>query len=102
MSPSIIFQREFMYNAEFPEGSLRSGEADIRRVRVTRQKILDRARDELFSHVNRCGVLQAAAEDQEQWMNETIEYLGERFPDLTDGDLPAVETAEPVEAVEAA
>ena len=104
---------------------------------MTRQKILDRARDELFSHVNRCGVLQAAADDQEQWMNETIEYLGERFPDLTDGDLrelydvgirfcqpaiphgskasmipdvtaevegtePVVETAEAVEAVEAA
>ena len=54
---------------------------------MTRQKILDRARDELFSHINRCGVLQAAPEDQEQWMEETIEYLGERFPDLTDGDL---------------
>lgn len=54
---------------------------------MTRQKILDRARDELFSHVNRCGVLQAAAADQEQWMNETIDYLGERFPDLTEGDL---------------
>ena len=54
---------------------------------MTRQKILDRARDELFSHINRCGVLQAAPEDQEQWMDETIEYLGERFPDLTDGDL---------------
>ncbi len=54
---------------------------------MTRQKILDRARDELFSHVNRCGVLQAAPDDQEQWMAETIEYLGERFPDLTDGDL---------------
>lgn len=54
---------------------------------MTKQKILDRARDELFSHVNRCGVLEAAAEDQEQWMNETIEYLGERFPDLTDKDL---------------
>ena len=22
-----------------------------------------------------------------QWMSETIEYIGERFPDLTDGDL---------------
>jgi hypothetical protein len=54
---------------------------------VTLQKILDRARDELFSHVNRCGVLQAAPEDRESWMNETIEYLGERFPDLSESDL---------------
>lgn len=48
---------------------------------------MNRARDELFSHINRCGVLQAAAEDQEHWMDETIEYLGERYPDLTDIDL---------------
>ena len=54
---------------------------------MTLQKILDRARDELFSHVNRCGVLQAAPEDQESWMDETIEYLGERFPDLSESDL---------------
>jgi hypothetical protein len=48
---------------------------------------MDRARDELFSHVNRCGVLQAAEEDQKHWMDETIEYLGERYPDLSDADL---------------
>lgn len=47
----------------------------------------DRARDELFSHINRCGVLQASPEDQEQWMTETLDYIGERYPDLTDTDL---------------
>jgi len=54
---------------------------------VSKEKLKDRARDELFSHINRCGVLQAAPEDQDTWMNETIEYLGERFPDLTEADL---------------
>jgi hypothetical protein len=49
--------------------------------------MMDRARDELFSHINRCGVLQAADDDQRHWMDETIEYLGERYPDLTDGDM---------------
>lgn len=48
---------------------------------------MDRARDELFSHINRCGVLEAALDDQKHWMDETIEYLGERYPDLTDADL---------------
>lgn len=48
---------------------------------------LERARNELFSHINRCGVLNAGEEDQRQWMNETIDYLGERYPDLTDTDL---------------
>jgi hypothetical protein len=52
-----------------------------------RNKLKDRARDELFSHINRCGVLQAAEEDQKVWMEETMEYLGERYPDLTEGDL---------------
>ena len=52
-----------------------------------REKLVDRARDELFSHINRCGVLKAAVEDQRQWMDETIEYVGERFPDLSDADL---------------
>ena len=51
------------------------------------EKLKDRARDELFSHINRCGVLHASPEDQGQWMNETIEYIGERYLDLTDGDL---------------
>ncbi len=50
-------------------------------------KLLDRARDELFSHINRCGVLKASAEDQSQWMDETLQYVGERYPDLKDSDL---------------
>lgn len=51
------------------------------------EKLQDRARDELFSHINRCGVLQATGDDQEHWMEETIEYIGERYPDLSDSDL---------------
>ena len=54
---------------------------------MSKEKLLDRARDELFSHINRCGVLEAAEDDQNQWMNETIDYIGERYPDLTAGDL---------------
>ncbi len=54
---------------------------------MPKEKLKDRARDELFSHVNRCGVLQAAVEEQETWMQETIDYIGERYPDLTDSDL---------------
>lgn len=50
-------------------------------------KLKDRARDELFSHINRCGVLDAAEDDQTQWMKETMEYLAERYPDLGDADL---------------
>ena len=52
-----------------------------------KEKLLERARDELFSHINRCGVLQAEEDDQKHWMDETIDYVGERYPDLADGDL---------------
>lgn len=48
---------------------------------------MERARDELFSHINRCGVVKAAEEDQKHWMSETVEYLAERFPDLSDAEL---------------
>jgi hypothetical protein len=57
-----------------------------------RNKLKDRARDELFSHINRCGVLQAEAEDQEHWMTETMDYLAERYPDLTEADLKELYT----------
>ena len=56
------------------------------------KKLNDRARDELFSHINRCGVLQAEDKDQEHWLDETMGYLGERYPDLTDGDLKELYT----------
>jgi hypothetical protein len=44
---------------------------------------LDRARDELFSHIHRCGVLRATAEQQAEWMDDTMEYMGERYPALS-------------------
>jgi hypothetical protein len=59
----------------------------IAEVNVAKENMLNRARDELFSHINRCGVLQAEEEDQRHWMDETIDYLAERYPDLSDGDL---------------
>ena len=54
---------------------------------MTKENMLGRARDELFSHINRCGVLQAEEDDQRHWMDETIDYLAERYPDLSDSDL---------------
>ncbi|MCJ7629614.1 MAG: hypothetical protein MUO50_14655 [Longimicrobiales bacterium] len=54
---------------------------------MAKENMITRARDELFSHINRCGVLQAEEEDQQHWMEETIDYLAERYPDLTDADL---------------
>lgn len=54
--------------------------------------VLEKARDELFSHVNRCGVLEAGEEDQRQWMSETVEYMAERYPELSADELTKLET----------
>ena len=82
---------------------------------MPKEKIFAQARDELFSHINRCGVLSATDDDRTTWMTETIDYIGERYPDLVDPDLrelhevgirfcqpainnvPAAVVAEPVE-----
>ena len=47
------------------------------------QQLLDHARDELFSHIVRCNVLEASTDDQDEWLDETIEYMADRYPDLT-------------------
>jgi hypothetical protein len=44
----------------------------------------EQARDELFSHILRCGVLEAALEHQNEWFDDTISYLQDRYPDLDD------------------
>ena len=54
---------------------------------MAKEKIFAQARDELFSHINRCGVLSATDDDRTAWMTETIDYIGERYPDLVDPDL---------------
>ena len=48
---------------------------------------LDQARDELFSHILRCGVIEALPEHQKEWMDDTMQYLAERYDDLTDTEL---------------
>jgi hypothetical protein len=47
----------------------------------------DEARDELFSHIHRCGVLEATEEQQREWMDDTLQFMAERYPDLSAGEL---------------
>lgn len=53
----------------------------------SRDELLDRARNELFSHINHCRVIEASPDHQKEWMAETIEYLAERYPELREDDL---------------
>jgi len=45
------------------------------------------ARDELFSHILHCGVLEAAPEHQKDWFDDTMLYLTDRYTDLTELEL---------------
>lgn len=47
----------------------------------------DLARDELFSHIHRCGVMKATQEQQAEWMEDTKSYLAERHPSLSAEEL---------------
>jgi hypothetical protein len=50
----------------------------------------EQARDELFQHIMRCGVVGAEPEHVEEWFADTIKYMTDRFPELSEqqiGDL---------------
>jgi hypothetical protein len=44
----------------------------------------DQARDELFQHVIRCGVIGSAPEHQAEWFDETMKYFAERYHELNE------------------
>jgi hypothetical protein len=48
-----------------------------------RKTEFDQARDELMSQAMRCGVLQATAEQQEEWLTDAMDYLTDQFPQLS-------------------
>ena len=52
----------------------------------------NQARDEMFSHILRCGVLEAEPEHQKDWFDDTMQYLTERYQDLTAEDLSQLRT----------
>ena len=56
-----------------------------------KQTTMDLARDELFSHIQRCGVLEAEDSERQIWMSDTVEYLRERYPELSDTDIQQLE-----------
>ena len=47
----------------------------------------EQARDELFQHIMRCGVVGAEPEHQTEWFDETMRYLGDRYHELDQREL---------------
>ena len=52
----------------------------------------EQARDELFQHIMRCGVVGAAPEHVDEWFVETIKYMSERFPELSEQQIEELKT----------
>lgn len=52
----------------------------------------EQARDELFQHIMRCGVVGADDAHAEEWFAETIAYMTERFPELGEQQIGELKT----------
>ncbi len=59
---------------------------------VSEPRVFDQARDEMFSHILRCGVLEALPEHQKEWFDDTMLYLAERFEGMTEEELTQLRT----------
>lgn len=43
----------------------------------------EEARDEMFQHIMKCGVIGATADDQKEWFDATMSYLADRYHELS-------------------
>lgn len=57
-----------------------------------RDGTIELARNELFSHIQRCGVLGASESDQTEWLDDTMGYIADRYPDLGKLELAHLES----------
>jgi hypothetical protein len=65
---------------------------DRRRREVSPPSPFEQARDELFQHIMRCGVIGSAPEYQAEWFTETMAYLRDRYPELSATELGELRT----------
>ena len=52
----------------------------------------EQARDELFQHIMRCGVVGAEPEHIDEWFAETMKYMTERYPELSEQQVNELRT----------
>ena len=72
----------------------------------------EEARDEMFQHIMRCGVVGSDPAHQEEWFNDTMAYLEDRYHELSKDQLSELRVlgerfcqppkSKPVDAAEAA
>lgn len=74
---------------------------------ATQPSPFDQARDELFQHIMRCGVIGSEEEHMKEWFDETMAYLAERYHELNKKEVADLRTlgerfAAPTKKVETA
>jgi hypothetical protein len=52
----------------------------------------EECRDELFQHVIRCGVIGAEDDHATEWFDQTMQYMEERYPELSEEQLKELRT----------
>jgi hypothetical protein len=68
------------------------GKKSRRRPEASEPSSFEVARDELFQHIMRCGVIGTAEEHQLEWFTDTLAYLSEHYPELTEAQLAELKT----------
>jgi hypothetical protein len=58
-----------------------------RQQQVAEPTPFEQARDEMFQHIMRCGVIGSAPEHQSEWFNDTMAYLQDRYHELSKDQL---------------
>ena len=59
----------------------------LRRSQSAAPTPFEQARDEMFQHIMRCGVIGAAPDHQSEWFNDTMAYLEDRYHELSKDQL---------------
>jgi hypothetical protein len=54
---------------------------------VVAPSAFEEARDELFQHIMTCEVIGADSAHQHEWFDDTLKYLSERYPELSENQL---------------
>src|SRR5215216_2214188 len=58
-----------------------------RQQHVTEPTPFEQARDEMFQHIMRCGVIGSAPDHQSEWFKDTMSYLEDRYHELSKDQL---------------
>ena len=64
----------------------------LRRSQSAAPTPFEQARDEMFQHIMRCGVIGAEPVHQTEWFNDTMAYLEDRYHELSPTELADLRT----------